>query len=84
MNLSQYIIESPISLQKILYAQSNGTVIYTTKYNEYWKQNMKLFKAGDFIAELTQYIPQKHKHLGNPSDCSVLRAVFQQDEGKGE
>ena len=33
------------------------------KYNEYWKENMKLFKADDFIAELTQHIPPKHKHL---------------------
>ena len=25
--------------------------------------SLKLFKAGDFIAELTQHIPPKHKHL---------------------
>jgi hypothetical protein len=43
VNLSQYIIRNPVSLQKILYARSNGTVIYTTKYNEYWKQNIKAF-----------------------------------------
>jgi len=52
-----------VSLQKILYAPSNGTIIYKTKYNAYWKENIKLFKAGDFIAELTQHIPPKHKHL---------------------
>jgi hypothetical protein len=63
VNLSQYIIRHPVSLQKILYARSNGTIIYKTKYNEYFKQNIKLFKAGDFIAELTQHLPLKHKHL---------------------
>jgi hypothetical protein len=63
VNLSQYIIRHPVSLQKILYARSNGTIIYKTKYNEYFKQNIKLFKAGDFIAELTQHLPPKHKHL---------------------
>ena len=64
MNLSQYIvIRHPVSLQKILYARSNGTIIYKTKYNEYCKENIKLFKAGNFIAELTQHIPPKHKHL---------------------
>ena len=52
-----------MSLQKILYARSNGTIIYKTKYNEYCKENIKLFKAGNFIAELTQHIPPKHKHL---------------------
>ena len=38
VNLSQYIIRHPVSLQKILYARSNGTIIYTTKYNEYWRR----------------------------------------------
>jgi len=30
-----------------LQALSNGTIIYKTKYNEYWKENIKLFKAGN-------------------------------------
>ncbi len=63
VNLSQYIIRHPVSLQKILYARSNGTIIYKTKYNEYFKENIKLFKVSDFIAELTQHVPPKHKHL---------------------
>jgi hypothetical protein len=50
VNLSQYIIRHPVSLQKILYARSNGRIIYKTKYNEYWNQNIKLFKVNDFIA----------------------------------
>jgi hypothetical protein len=56
INLSQYIIRHPGNpsncLQKILYVRSKGTVIYKTKYNEYWKENIKLFKASDFIARL--------------------------------
>ena len=43
-----------------------------------------MFKASDFIAELTQHVPPKHKLLGNPSDCSVLWAVLQQNEGEGQ
>ena len=50
-------------MQKILYVRSNATVIYKTKYNEYFKKNIKLFSAADFIAELTMHIPPKHKHL---------------------
>ena len=57
VNLSQYIIRHSVSLQKILYARSNGTIIYKAKYTKYWKENIKLFKANDFIAELTQHIP---------------------------
>jgi len=63
INLSQYIIRHPVSLQKMLYVRSKGTVIYKTKYNEYWGENIKVFKAIDFIAELTRHIPPKHKHL---------------------
>ena len=59
INLSQYIIRHPVSLQKILYVCSNGTVIYKTKYNEYFKENIKLFSAADFIAERTMHIPPK-------------------------
>ena len=62
-NLQIYIIRNPISLQKTLYSRSNGTIIYKAKYNAYWKENIKLFKAGNFIAELMQHIPPKHKHL---------------------
>ena len=50
-------------LKKIFYVKENGTVIYRTKYNEYWGENIKVFKAVDFIAELTIHIPPKHKHL---------------------
>ena len=63
VNLSQYIARHPVSLKKIFYVKENGTVIYRTKYNEYWGENIKVFKAVDFIAELTQHIPPKHKHL---------------------
>jgi hypothetical protein len=63
LNLSQYIIRHPVSLQKVFYARSNGTIIYKTKYNEYFKENIKLFKAVDFIAELTLHVPP---NLGAP------------------
>ena len=63
VNLSQYIVRHPVSLKKIFYVKENSTVIYRTKYNAYWGENIKLFKAADFIAELTMHIPPKHKHL---------------------
>ena len=63
VNLSQYIIRQLVSLKKIMYIKEKANVLYHTKYNDYWKENIKLFKATDFIAESTQHIPQKHKHL---------------------
>jgi len=52
-----------LQASKIPYIRSNSTVIYKTEYNEYWKENIKPIKVTDFIAELTQHIPPKHKHL---------------------
>ena len=37
--------------------------MYKTKYNDYFGENIQLFTATDFIAELTMHIPPKHKHL---------------------
>ena len=53
----------PVLLKKITYVKSKAKVLYHTKYNEYWGENVKLFKVNDFIAELTQHIPEKRKHL---------------------
>ena len=53
----------PVSLKKIMYIKEKGNILYHTKYNGYWKENIKLFKVSDFIAELTMHIPPKHKHL---------------------
>jgi len=63
VNLSQYIIRHPVSLKKVMYIKEKANILYHTKYNDYWKENIKLFKANDFIAELTQHIPPKHIHL---------------------
>jgi hypothetical protein len=62
-NITQYIIRHPLSLQNIVYVKEKGTVIYHNKYNKYWGENTKVFKAADFIAELTQHIPPKGMHL---------------------
>jgi len=61
-NVSQYIARHPVSLKKILYEPTKGRVIYHTKYNDYFKENVKVFEATDFIAELTQHIPPRNKH----------------------
>ena len=56
LNLCQYIARHPVSLKKITYVKDKDKVFYKTKYNEYFKENLKLFAATDFIAELTQHI----------------------------
>ncbi len=61
--LSQYIARHPVSLNKIIYIPEKAQVLYKTKYNDYFGENIQLFTATDFIAELTMHIPRKHKHL---------------------
>lgn len=58
-NLAQYMARPPISLKKIRYEGFKGRVLFHTHYNEYFKENVHMFKACDFLAELTQHIPPK-------------------------
>jgi hypothetical protein len=46
-----------------MYIKEKASILYRTKYNDYWKENIKLLKATDFITELTQHIPPKPKHF---------------------
>jgi len=61
--LSEYISRHPVSLRKIIYVPAQGKIIYRTKYNQYFGENIKLLSAVEFIALLTAHIPDKHKHL---------------------
>jgi len=56
-SLAEYMARCPVSLKKLMYEPFKGKVIFHTKYNSYFKENMKVFDAEDFIAELTQHIP---------------------------
>ena len=63
-SLAQYIARCPISLDKITYEDFHGKVLFkTTKYNDYFKENFRVFDALDFIALVTCHIPPKHKQL---------------------
>jgi len=62
-SLAEYIARPPISLKKIRYEPFKGKVLFHTKYSEYFKQNVHLFDALDFLAELTQHIPPKRLQL---------------------
>jgi hypothetical protein len=62
-SLAEYIARPPISLKKIRYEPFKGKVLFHTKYSEYFKQNVLLFDALDFLAELTQHIPPKGLQL---------------------
>ena len=66
-NLAQYLARPPVSLKKIHYEGFKGRVLFHTRYNEYFKENVHMpdacpgrsrrlrpgFNACDFLAELT-------------------------------
>ena len=56
-SLAQYMARYPVSLSKIVYEPVKGKVLFHTKYNKYFKENLKVFSADDFISELVQHIP---------------------------
>ena len=58
-SLSEYIARPPISLKKIRYEPFKGRVLFHTTYSDYFKENVHLFDALDFLAELTQHLPPK-------------------------
>ena len=61
-SLSQYIARCPISLEKLKYEPFHSKVLFKTpKYNDYFKENFRVFDVLDFIALVTAHIPPKHK-----------------------
>ncbi|MBA7637059.1 hypothetical protein ES703_44691 [subsurface metagenome] len=61
-SIGQYLTRSPISLQKVEYIKTKGKALLHTKYNEYFKENLKLLKAEKFISLLVQHIPPARLH----------------------
>ncbi|NBC29492.1 MAG: hypothetical protein GVY29_05815 [Spirochaetes bacterium] len=62
-SLAEYIARPPIFLKKIHYEPFQGRVLFHTTYSEYFKQNLHVFNALDFLAEFTQHIPPKQLQL---------------------
>ena len=58
-NLAEYMARPPLSLKIIRHEPFKSRVLFHTTYSEYFQQNVKMFDALDFIAELTQHIPPR-------------------------
>ena len=58
-NLAQYIIRNTFSLEKLKYERGDSSVIYRSKMTHgKTKRNFKVFSPLDFIAVITQHIPE--------------------------
>lgn len=57
--IAQYIIRSPFSLEKMQYYADTKQVIYRSKMSHKTQRNFEVYSATDFIAAITQHIPDK-------------------------
>ncbi|MCP4256775.1 MAG: hypothetical protein GY774_04510 [Planctomycetes bacterium] len=56
----QYIIRNTFSEQKLIYNENTATVIYHSKMTHCkTKKNFSMYTAEEFIAAVTQHIPEK-------------------------
>jgi len=57
--LAQYILRNPFSVQKMTLESPTDTVIYRSKLNPKINRNFEVFTPTDFLAAITQHIPDK-------------------------
>lgn len=82
--VAQYIIRNPFSEQKMAYNEENGTVIYRSRMHAKTKRNFEIFSAEDFIAAITQHIPEKGFQMVRYYGCYSNRARGERTKRRAE
>ena len=70
--LGQYIIRNPFSVEKMRAtepgpASASGSILYRSGMNKKIGRNFEVFTPCDFIAAITQHIPDKSVVFGPPA-----------------
>jgi len=58
-DLAQYILRNPFSVEKMTLESPGDLVIYRSRLNAKINRNFEVFTATDFLAAITQHIPDK-------------------------
>ncbi len=58
--LCQYVLRNPFSVEKITLESPTDTIIYRSKLNPKINRNFEVFDPVDFLAVLSQHIPDKN------------------------
>jgi hypothetical protein len=58
-DLAQYILRNPFSVEKMTIESPGDIVIYRSRLNAKINRNFEVFTATDFLAAITQHIPDK-------------------------
>jgi hypothetical protein len=59
MALEEYILRNPFSVKKMTLESPTDMVIYRSRLNAKINRNFEVFTATDFLAAITQHIPDK-------------------------
>jgi hypothetical protein len=57
--MAQYILRHSFAVEKMTYFPQTGRVIYHSRLNPTTRRNFEVFTATDFLAAVTQHIPEK-------------------------
>lgn len=57
--MAQYILRHSFAVEKMTYYTQSGRVIYHSRLNPSTRRNFEVFTATDFLAAITQHIPEK-------------------------
>ena len=57
--LCQYVLRNPFSVEKMTLESPTDTIIYRSKLNPKINRNFEVFDPVDFLAVLSQHIPDK-------------------------
>lgn len=58
-DLAQYILRNPFSVEKMTLESPTDMVIYRSRLNAKINRNFQIFTSTDFLAAITQHIPDK-------------------------
>jgi hypothetical protein len=59
IQLTQYILRNPFSVEKMTLQSPGDAIIYRSKLNPKINRNFEIFTGPDFLATITQHIPDK-------------------------
>ncbi len=58
--LAEYLLRAPLSLEKMSWNATTRTVLYRSARSWHTKRNSEIFSGPDFIAALSEHIPDKY------------------------
>lgn len=60
---AQYMLRAPFSLEKMIYDEKSGVVIYRSKMHASLKRNYQLMPGAQCLELLCRHIPDRYEHL---------------------